>query len=327
MLKKIKTFIKKNTRNKNAGWYKHLEKLNDKLWDIRFAEKKKHYGKENPDQGIYIIRRRAGNVGLLSIVIVVLARLKEAEQRGLVPVVDLMNTRNLYLEDEEVGKVNSWEYYFLQPAGISLESAYRSKNVVLGSGEVSEDRPNDTVDLLMNVDGKLDEWKRLFKQYIHIRPELLQKAEEEYRENVSASDKVVGVCCRGAGYRKARIKNHPIQPEVGDLIEKTKEMMKKTGCTKVYLSTEDGDIVKQFEEVFGAQLFVKQRNFFYFDEQGKAIRRDHSKRRKGEDYLLQLLLLSKCDCTVSARCSGAVGAALMSEGYEDAYYFDLGEYC
>ena len=316
----FKTFLRKTIVTNQSLIFKAYQKISD----YSFSEKKKKYGDLNPDQGIYIIRRQANNVGLLSIVIVVLARIYEAENRGLIPVVDFMNYRNQYLDASLLRKENAWEYYFEQPMGISLEEAYHSKNVVLGSGMVPEYRPNDRLDFLMNVDGELDKWRELYKRYIRVQPEIQEIANLEFKINNNRSERVLGVCCRGLSYSRLQPKGHPIQPKVSDLLLKTKEMMKKDDCTKVYLSTEDGDIVNAFREYFGESLITKTR-IYYSCETGFG-KQYYSPKQRGVDYLVQLLMLSKCNCLVSSRCSGAVGVALMSDSFEDKFYFDLGNY-
>lgn len=41
----------------------------------------------------------------------------------MIPVVDMQTFTNIYLRKDEVGHVNSWEYFFEQPAGIRLDEA------------------------------------------------------------------------------------------------------------------------------------------------------------------------------------------------------------
>ena len=54
-----------------------------------------------------------------------------AEIMGYTPVIDMQYVPNLYLEDGQLGKVNSYEYFYRQPAGMSAEEAYKSRDVFI----------------------------------------------------------------------------------------------------------------------------------------------------------------------------------------------------
>ena len=46
----------------------------------------------------------------------------------------------------------------------------------------------------------------------------------------------------------------------------------------------------------------------------------------GRAYLINILLLAKCNCLVAGSVGGTYGAILLSDGYEYEYVFDLGVY-
>ncbi len=64
---------------------------------------------DGPD---YYVIRRKGKVGLFSIYITTIGQIKYALRNGMIPVVDLMNYRNLYMGIESLGKYNPWENLF-----------------------------------------------------------------------------------------------------------------------------------------------------------------------------------------------------------------------
>ena len=72
----------------------------------------------------------ASNGGLFALFRYFLGGIAYADRRGMLPVVDMKNTHNVYLSDDEVGHVNAWEYYFEQPSGIPLEEAERSPETI-----------------------------------------------------------------------------------------------------------------------------------------------------------------------------------------------------
>ena len=70
----------------------------------------------------YVVWRTPG-AGFFSIVTSTLAHIHIAISQGLTPVVDFESHDSVYRENAPVhGTSNMWEYYFMQPCGMSLES-------------------------------------------------------------------------------------------------------------------------------------------------------------------------------------------------------------
>lgn len=76
----------------------------------------------------FLIIRIGPTIGLGAILGTVAYNVKYARENGYIPVVDMMTYHNQYLYEEEIGTVNAWEKYFLQPDGYSLNDALNSKN-------------------------------------------------------------------------------------------------------------------------------------------------------------------------------------------------------
>lgn len=128
---KLRFFI----QNKFPNLYKSVWRITEKYRKLKNRECKKSYGDLNKDKTVYVIRIRKETLGLMGYYMAILGHIYAARSKGYVPVVDMKNYKNTYLKKEEVGNINSWEYYFRQPAGISLDEAYKSKNVVLSNLE------------------------------------------------------------------------------------------------------------------------------------------------------------------------------------------------
>lgn len=62
-------------------------------------------------------------MGLLTYVCVFVSFVAYAVEKGLIPVIDLCNSPNIYLSDEALKKgVNAWELYYDQPCGYTLKN-------------------------------------------------------------------------------------------------------------------------------------------------------------------------------------------------------------
>lgn len=295
--------------------------------DFRWRERMTHPGNQYPDQTFYIVRRHANRAGLFSFYVTNLGSIAAAEQKGYVPVIDMQTSPNPMLTMEEVGKKNAWEDYFLQPAGYSLESIQRARNVILGSILPPQVFPGD--DLLLQNDTKaIEYWRSLAHRTIHLRPELHKKAKEQY-QILSQGQRMLGILCRGTDYVQLRPTGHPVQPSAETVIQDARNLLAVYNCSRIYLATEDECIYRKFQAAFGSQVVSFQTRHYTTGNQENlndiANQRDLPKIRNTE-YLISLAILSQCPCILAGATSGSLGAVLMSNGFEHQNIYNLGRY-
>lgn len=287
------------------------------------------FGDLNSDKIIYIITRDAENVGLMSYVSLVMGHIDYAIKKGYYPVVDMQNYRNTYLEEDKFGRENSWEYYFSQPAGISLEEAYQSKNVIISQG-APIDWPNDKRELVVYKKLIRKRWKIIADRYINIQQDILDEVKRQKKLLFAEQDRVLGVKLRGTDYTALKPKGHSKQPEIADVIKKTKSVLKKYNCNKIYLSTEDQTIFKWFKKEFSDMIVTSEQHFYDYDGvhyiSDMKSERENDAYLQGLEYLISLLILAECNCFIAGRNGGSVGTLLFAQNYEYEYIWNLGYY-
>ena len=279
----------------------------------------------------YIIRRLNTSVGLFSNYIVFAGQIKYALQNGWIPVIDMKNYPNNYLDPVLLGKVNSWEYYFCQPiGGITLEEAYNSDNVILSSDTVP-DFPNASMSFYNNENNILDNWRAIVKLgLLRLQPIIQEEISIIYNRLFSKNDKILGVYMRGTDYINLKPAYHPIPPSVELVFDTIEAVRNKWNYNKIFLSAEDYDTVVRFKEKFGNICVTTNRQYINYD--GKTnLPKYHSNRPNdfflsGKEYLTDLVIMSNCNSLIAARCSGSVGVMMMSGGFENQLVFDLGNY-
>ena len=121
---------------------------------------------------VYIVRRAADNVGLFSYFETSLGGIAYADKNNMTPVVDLKNLPNTYLEPDEVGKINMWEYYFEQPTNLSLDEAYSSREFVIGRGVPTWPFFDGNID-------NLDYWRDICAKYIKLAPAVIARVQRD----------------------------------------------------------------------------------------------------------------------------------------------------
>ena len=303
--------------------------LNDLYVKYKWRERRINKGQENSDKIFYIIRRPTGTIGLFSYVMTNVGLIKYALDKGYIPIVDMQNYENTYLEKNEVGKKNSWEYYFMQPCGYTLEDTANSRNIILSGIETVWQSGYPGYDMVVDVEAR-KKWHNLFSQYVIVKPEIMLEAEQIFNKE-SKGNKVLGILCRGTDYVNLKPKDHPVQPSVDQIIEKARMVINEKKCARVYLATEDEKVYQQFRSEFGEKLWVTDSKRYSDTEkvilsETKEFKKTN-KYENGKNYLLNILLLTKCDCLVAGCVGGTYGTLLMKEGnYEYEYIFKLGFY-
>ncbi len=286
------------------------------------------FGKDNPDKTFFIIRRNYHDLGLFSVFISSLGWIKYAVEKGYIPIIDMQSFPNAYLEDGELGKVNAWEKFFYQPADYTLDDIKTSRNIIYSSMRVPNAFPNDSMEFFNNVNGQLDEWRALCKKYIRLKEEIVQKADKDWEDMFGKRDSVLGVFLRGTDYVKCRFPNHPVQPTSEEVISDVKKVVPER-FEEIYLCTEDTDIIENFKDVFAEKVHVTNREFVDYKEGFYVFAkmdRANDAYIKGEEYLRQILVLSRCRNVIISRTSGTVGMALLSDGWDYSHVYDLGRY-
>lgn len=297
-----------------------------------------HYGEVNTEKTFYLIRRFAPDVGLMSYYSTVIEHIANAEKLNYIPVVDMKNYPNFYLEKDEVGVVNSWEYYFAPLTPFSLDEVYNSKNVYL-SNEVSQ---KDAEEFLRIYKDKIirQKYQRIFSKYIHFSDSIQKAIDDEYEKlffnRQKMGKKICGVSLRGADWTEVKGKDHPIQPSMDEAIQMVANLQREWKFDYIFLTTEDEKVFHQFIIEFDNVIHterplynsdkikgkVSQNNLVMF----QSFNRNRDLYLKGKEYLIDMVLLSKCNFIIASRTTGSLSVLTMNNGFEKEYFFDLGLY-
>lgn len=293
----------------------------------------RHYQKENLGKSKYLlIKRECGGspLGLFAYFITNVAWIEYALRKNYIPVIDMQNFQNVYHKEGEVGKVNTYEYFFKQPAGISVEEALSSKKSRYVWKNIPDFHPNESLDFFVNKE-IVDYYRAIVKKYVVFQDdvkEILEKARVEILGE-DGKQRVLGVLARGTDYTDLKPYFHPVQPTVEEFMEKIDSYKVKYNCQKIYVATEDEKILQKLKQKYGEDLLysnqkrVQETNTFLNYNKEFVGEEPY---RNGLDYLTSIYLLSKCNGLIAGRTSGTVGTMLLAEDYEFWYIFSKGRY-
>lgn len=291
-------------------------------------QKKRCYGISNENKTIYIIKPdyQDGVEGLLSLIYKQVIYIDYAKQKGFVPYVDWKNYETQYFD----GKNNVWEYFFKQPSEISEKEVYSSKNVYLSGWSFKN----------LNYQG-------LFESDIFYNSEIEKKSNNLLVNNLYFSNEVlnivnkeanrididtcIGVYVRGTDYIRLKPSGEYVQPNVQQVEEKIADFIDKYKAP-IFLVTEDGDIYDSLVKKFGSIIKIVSfdsfiRNYDGRDVLSKSNVLEDNKKMRGQNYLVKMILLSRCKYFISSITQGSKFSYALNGGkYVDEYIFDLGLY-
>ena len=301
--------------------------------NFKRRERRKCFGRENPDKKFYIIGFDAEVYGMWGIINNVLMNVAYAESKGYIPIVDYLNHKTQYTQKGEFGVVNFWEKIFMQPTKYKLDDVKHSKCVIFAKREFCPSK-KFLMGLFYNDEKKLFYFRNLFHKYI-VFNELIKKDFESRWKMIAENRRIVGCLLRGTDYVLKKPKNHPVQPSPEIVCEKIKLVMQDYNCERVFLATEDADILELAKEKFGnSLLYIEQfrmskkemnpQTFLYSNK--KAASKNMNLLKDALDYLFATYALSRCNCFISGITGGMKGVLLMTEGFEYQYIYDLGLY-
>ena len=291
-----------------------------------------HYVKRgDPSKPTYYIIRRKWYPGLFATFVIVLAGVKYAISKGWIPVVDMQNCSNMYLAPEKRGKENAWEYYFEQPMRVGLEEARNGENIILSGEKDPMPLPFGMIARYEYNKAAFAEWQMLIKDGImKIKPEITEEALAIRDKLFPPKKRVLGVHQRGTDFLD-KPHGHPILPPTEYAVRVVIDKMHEWKCDKLFLATEDKNILNIFQESFGNCLLIFDKPFVDYVP-GKSvgdtrIERKNDRFLSGKEYVIEMLLLSKCNSFIASGGAGANGVMLFAEkDFENTYAFRLGLY-
>lgn len=267
-----------------------------------------------------------------------------AQRMGYIPVIDMQNVENLYLEDELLGKVNAYEYFYRQPAGIGVEEGYRAKELYIVN---RLDCPYDftraqkkayreatrIVDWVYgeNREKYFDRIKAIYDRYFVPSDEAAAFVDARFRELIAPGERTLGLLCRGTDYFTKRPYKHQIQPTVAQIIEKTDETLAAHPVDKIFVATEDEAILAALKAKYGGKLvYVECPRLTAVQGQSVAegfAERGVDRKLNGLYYFASIAILARCDHLIAGKTMATQFIRTMRDTqFETEFYWDLGRY-
>lgn len=326
--RKIGLFLFNNKESHALGFlYKLLAMVNCFFFHWSGRMHLEHPGTEDDDITYYVIRPETKTEGLLSLYYYVLTQVLWANSNNFVSFIYFDKTNCQYYVDRTInGTQNAWEYYFTQPCNIkSIEEIMKKKNVLYSGWSFKKRIKYINKDFITINDPFI---RDMMQNSISVQPYILDMA-DEYCAKFFINKKILGVFIRGTDYISLKPKGHYIQPTIDSVLNIVDEFLNKHNPDNIFLVTEDYSYFSVFKEKY-KDLIICSDNNFIKEYDNKSLVADVLKDdpySRGLNYLLRMILLTRCHFLVSSITNGSLFSyGLKKDQYEDSYWFNLGKY-
>lgn len=213
-------------------------------------------GPKNTGKIVMLMNNKAGSTGFCALWIYYLNRLSFSDKMGFYHVFNCTESE-VYQENHPIhGTRNVFEYYFQQPCGISLKSAWKSKSVIFDCncddyGFFDSFHVGGSIDYTF-TDKDIEDFAELQRKYIRLQPHIKSKIDKQIHRLIDGH-KVLAVHARGTDF-KVGYKGHPIVVEPQEYLYEALKMAEKIGADRIFLATDDETFLNVFEEALGEKL-------------------------------------------------------------------------
>ena len=315
--------------NNNYELYfkKKIKKYNHKnILDLSMKEKLNSYKTKK----FAIIRRlNCPNCGFFSFYIIHLGCVNKYLLKGYIPIIDLQSFKNAYNKGN-TSFDNPWELFFNQIYNYTLDNIKKyAKNIRYLKCEGHFYRP-DEINIYYN-NKSINFWHNFANKYMPIKNEINNEVSNIMKKLFNNSKNILGVKLRGTDYLSRKEKRHSIQPNVEKVIYDVKIMDKLYKYNFIFFSTEDELIKKKFIPPFKDKIRLLNPNVlvkYDYNEKNKINLNEqiYGNIEYIKNYVMNIIILSKCLDLVTSRCSGAAGIFVLTNGFRHIKIYNLGTY-
>lgn len=249
-----------------------------------------------------------------------------ADFYGFIPVVEYTHDY-IYSERTKVNGVsNPYEYYFRQPAGVSVSQAGQSVHVFFREEHRElvrrllhapcTDSPYHLSEAYLRVLGKTAE------KYLHLNAAQEEYMQRSFEEIELHQTRVIGVHYRGTDFQYG-YKRHPKMLKLNDYYGAIDGLMDQSQeeC-RIFLATDEEKAIGLFKERYGDRVI-----YFpdaYRSENGEPVHFSKDSRRLhnyrlGMEILRDMTSLSRCDYLVSGLSQVSFCARIFKYSHDSEY--------
>jgi hypothetical protein len=253
--------------------------------------------------------------GLFSTFFSVLAHLTWCEKNDLTAYVYWGKDSNYYDKDSGQNTENVWEYYFEQLSDLDYNIIKDSDNVDIRKSYGSIDGfsiPYSENYELVLQDSFRKNMKRIIDKYIKVKPHTMATVEEFYKENI-AGKTTFGIHIRGTDKFKELA-----AVSIEKICEQANECAKGLSNYQFFVATDQEALLTKAKQLLSGPV-ISYHSYRSID--GRAIHKKtrpyHSKYMLGEEVLIEVLLLARCNKFIHTRSNVSTAVLFFNPDLEN----------
>lgn len=179
----------------------------------------------------------------------------------------------------------------------------------------------------------------LYRELVVLNDDSREYIEKEISE-IIGEKKILGVLVRGTDLGNAHPANHPVQPELEQVLSDVEAEMNTGEYDAIYLASDEKSMEDIFRDQFPAEVILTNHRHYMNDlykeaskTENDAVLTDVMVENKidfytyGLEYLSSLYILSKCESLIAGNTLGSSAALFLNNGnYKRYTLYDLGFY-
>lgn len=286
-----------------------------------------HNGEDFSGKIIYKITVGDETKGFCSAIRDTIYYLMYADSLGMYPYIEY--TPNMpYQENHMINcGSNSFSYFFDQPFPeiekvIGTASAIVQNESIHTEGVFSLRGIEEPTNYYVNSPEHIDACASIYGKYLKLKDGVRKQLELEAKELIGEG-KVLGVHYRGTDF-KVGYNGHPVAVPYQKHIEETKKRMQKETYDKVFLATEDGDVIDAFKNAFGEKIVLYSDVVRGTGETNaynmRSDRPDH-KYRLAYEVLRDVYTLARCDGFITSMSGVGITSQIMKKSSGKEFSF------
>ena len=175
-------------------------------------------------------------------------------------------------------------------------------------------------------------WHNLYEKYFPIKDEIIKEAENIRKKLFKNSKNILGIFLRGTDFVATRPGGHCIQPEPEVVFNDVDKFDEKNNYDFYFLATEDYLIRDKFINKYNKKLKYLETNLsINYDYKSGKAKLAYNKNINGninfmKNYLINIIILSKCIDIICGRTNGSVMAFIITKGFRNIKAYNLGSY-
>lgn len=229
--------------------------------------------------------------GFFSLLLFILNHLRYANEKKLIPIIDINNFKSIYNEKRKIfNSYNAWDYYFKKINSYNLRKVYLSKKFIISNDKNIYSRDNKFK----------QKFKKIFDEDFRLKNNIKKKiAFYKKKFKLFKGNKVLGIHFRGTDMRIAP--NHPMPPTKKQILEKINYCKKKYNFEKIFLVTEDLENYLFLKKKYGDKV-ISIDNFRSKKTKVFNLKiRNFHRYNMGKEALINGYLLSYCHTIISSQ--------------------------